>query len=341
MNLSEQMNLINKIETELPVESWTINGIHIWPLIRISLGTYLSYDEIDNSVADQHGNSAKKIAQLKALIKGQADYIRAYITDFSNNAQIKQKVDAVFLGDQVSRIYFNESWYDRFCDPFISVFKESGKKCLHMEPLHRCLTPRYAPGVFIQPQLDYLKIRSLLARSKVNNSKIKLEDFKIFQRMIETNNVNFQLSFNQLAQYAYRLRLYADFFIKIFVDVNPQIAFIVSYYGLEGMAFNLACHEMGIPSVDIQHGVQGDLHRAYGRWNKLPETGYELLPTIFWVWSEVEAKAINKWNEKVKRWHWPFIGGNPWLNLWWDDENSISELYFICPCIYIRAYYQF
>jgi hypothetical protein len=93
------------------------------------------------------------------------------------------------------------------------------------------------------------------------------------------------------------------------------------------MAFNLACREIGIPSVDIQHGVQGDLHFAYGRWDKLPKAGYELLPTIFWVWSEVEAKAINNWNEKVKKWHRPFIGGNPWLNLWWNNDNNICMYY--------------
>jgi len=37
MNLSKQMDLINRIETELPVESWIVDGIHIWPLVRIIL----------------------------------------------------------------------------------------------------------------------------------------------------------------------------------------------------------------------------------------------------------------------------------------------------------------
>jgi hypothetical protein len=327
MNLSEQMDFINKIEADFPVESWTIDGIHIWPLVRTSLGTHLAYTEIGKSIDNTQGYLPNKIAKLINLMKGHADYIRAYVSDFSNNARINQKVDAVFLGDQVSRIYFNESWYDRFCDPFIGEFKLNGKNCLHMEPLHRYLTPRYAPGVFIQPHLDYLTIKSILAFNVVNHLEIKLQDFELFQRMMEINNIDFHLSSNQLVQYTYRLRLYADFFKKILHRVSPQIGFVVCYYGLEGMAFNLACREMGIPSVDIQHGVQGDLHRAYGRWNKLPKAGYELLPTIFWVWSEVEAKAINNWNEKVKKWHRPFIGGNPWLNLWWNNDNNICMYY--------------
>ena len=64
---------------------------------------------------------------------------------------------------------------------------------------------------------------------------------------------------------------------------------------------------------------------AYGRWNKLPEAGYELLPKFFWVWSEVEAQAIDNWNRIVKQWHQPYIGGNPWLNLW-----GIMIIIFAC-----------
>jgi len=194
-----------------------------------------------------------------------------------------------------------------------------------LQPLHRYLTPRYTPSVFIQPQLDSLTIKSRLVRN--HNMSRKVDGFNEFAQLLETNNINLQFSLMHLTQYAYRLRLYANFFKKIFETISPEIGFVVSYYGLIGMAFNLACRELGIPSVDIQHGVQGDLHRAYGRWNKLPEAGYELLPTIFWVWSEDEAKAINKWNIRVKQWHRPFIGGNPWLNLWDDDNNSISAYY--------------
>jgi hypothetical protein len=298
MNLSKQMDLINRIETELPVESWIVDGIHIWPLIRITLGDYLSFTEIENSSGKKQGYFLQKISQLKSLTRGHANYIRAYITDFKNNAQIRQKVNAVFLGDQVSRVFINGTWYDRFCDPFISVFNKNGKECLHMEPLHIYFTPRYGPSVFIQPQLDYLTIKSLLVRP--HKTPIKVDGFNEFKQILKINNINLQFfSLMHLAQYACRLRLYANFFRKIFETVNPEIGFVVSYYGLIGMAFNLACRQIGIPSVDIQHGVQGDLHRAYGRWNKLPKAGYELLPTIFWVWSEVEAKAINNWNEKM------------------------------------------
>jgi hypothetical protein len=130
MNLSEQMDFINKIEADFPVESWTIDGIHIWPLVRTIIGTHLAYTEIGKSIDNTQGYLPNKIAKLINLMKGNADYIRAYVSDFSNNARINQKVDAVFLGEQVTRVGLNKFWYDRFCDPLIDEFKANGMKFL-------------------------------------------------------------------------------------------------------------------------------------------------------------------------------------------------------------------
>src|SRR4030042_1101014 len=88
-----------------------------------------------------------------------------------------------------------------------------------------------------------------------------------------------------------------------------------------------ACRNLGIVSVDIQHGLQGDLHWAYGRWNNVPETGYEVLPNLFWVWSNLEAEAIKRWNSSVSEWHQPVVGGNLFLDLWRSSENEIVKYY--------------
>jgi len=73
--------------------------------------------------------------------------------------------------------------------------------------------------------------------------------------------------------------------------------------------------------------LQGDLHWAYGRWNNVPETGYELLPRFFWVWSDLEAEAIKGWSSRVSEWHRPIVGGNLFLHLWRSSENEIVKYY--------------
>ncbi|WP_428623816.1 hypothetical protein, partial [Sedimenticola sp.] len=105
--------------------------------------------------------------------------------------------------------------------------------------------------------------------------------------------------------------------------VKPSLAFCVSYYGIEGMAFILACHREKVVSVDIQHGVQGDQHTAYASW-PAPGMGgkHQLLPDWFWVWSDWEASTIKKWVGGTN--HGYVVGGNPWLGYWHPESNEVG-----------------
>ena len=76
---------------------------------------------------------------------------------------------------------------------------------------------------------------------------------------------------------------------------RPAVGFVYAYYTHEGFAFCQACHELGITTVDVQHGGQGDLHFAYHEWSQHPPGGYGLLPRVFWTWSEREATTIRGW----------------------------------------------
>jgi hypothetical protein len=77
--------------------------------------------------------------------------------------------------------------------------------------------------------------------------------------------------------------------------------------------------------MDIQHGVQGLLHPAYGRWHSIPAKGYELLPSRFLCWSEKEATVIEEWSKKVSDWHFPVVLGNLYMNMFKDKNNPIVE----------------
>jgi len=85
---------------------------------------------------------------------------------------------------------------------------------------------------------------------------------------------------------------------------------------LTNMALIAACRRLGIRSMDVQHGVQGDLHVAYGRWVAVPSSGWELLPDRFWCWSQKETLAISRWSPPTSQHHKPVVGGNLWLQLW-------------------------
>ena len=43
---------------------------------------------------------------------------------------------------------------------------------------------------------------------------------------------------------------------------------MVCYYDFKSLALTWASNELGIKSIDFQHGVQGPYHMAYASWPK-------------------------------------------------------------------------
>jgi hypothetical protein len=97
---------------------------------------------------------------------------------------------------------------------------------------------------------------------------------------------------------------------------RPRAVFVVSYYDVTGYAFVAAAAREGIPAVDVQHGVAGELHPGYANWQRLPRGGYRLLPRWFWTWSAGDAAVIQDWGERAEPPHRAVVGGHPFLEAW-------------------------
>ena len=336
MLTSEIMDLINEVEENFPVEKWEIGNIHIWPLIRIKI----NFDLFDAYYA----NKSEKVFQVSkrtvSICLNFLQYVIANILDHDKNAQPDNPADVIFLSDGVSFTSVKGNWYERCCDPLIGLLNEQNFSVLMMTPENMYLRPRFTPSMFIQPFLDLIKIKRFLLKNTHTHHVDSLPEFKKFLEFLNSKQI--PLKFSEILPHirlqCSMIKDFADFYVRIFKKTKPRLGFCVSYYSITGMAFNLACREYHIPSIDIQHGLQGDLHVAYGRWNKLPVTGYELLPTYFWCWDEAEVVSINKWSSKVSQWHKPIMGGNLWLEGWknkkydfiaWYDRTIKARLEFL------------
>ena len=326
---SDIKEIINDVEAKFPVDKWIIDGIHIWPVIRIQLYEDLSYKLFSLESPDYLTRTTfiNRMIRILEIIKGLSKFMFAYIWDHKKNGKV-EKVDAVFLRHGIHFTKVNNYWYDRFCDPFIDYLKSKNLTSLSLTPLHGYFIPRYNSSMFIQPILDYIKIiyRFILKISHTESEQ--LLNFSDFLDYLEFKNYNTQkITLQLIRRRVFIIRLIADFFKKLLEKSKPSLGFLVSYYETTGFAYNLACREFGIPSIDIQHGVQGELHLAYGSWSNVPEKGYELLPSLFWCWSDFEANAIQKWCKKVFKWHKQIVGGNLWLNQWVDGNSKFVKHY--------------
>lgn len=328
MNAKETLALINEMESRFPVDQWQINAIHVWPIIRIQI-----FFEMRDILVGAGRRAVKGYPLLRSACLGWgvvasfARYFRAYLTDFVHNAR-PDKADVIFLGDQVSRIPLNGVWYDRLCDPVAECLRERRMTHFQLDPHHTYRVPRHGSSLFVQPSLDWVRLKSIMLRKRGGSSGESLEGFTDFVRYLDERNMPAgMVELGRLRRKVSLIRSMADYFRKILDEVKPCLGFVVEYYGQIGMAFNLACHECGIKTVEMPHGNHGEIHVAYSRWNRLPPGGYELLPSVFWCWTEVEANLIRQWSSGHAARHRPFVGGNLWLELWQRGVRDIVREY--------------
>jgi hypothetical protein len=324
---SDIVKLITDLETKYPVETWVVKGTHIWPLIRNKLYGYLFTFQVDAN--KRHSSAGSRLAQHgPAVVKGLARFAHAWASDYRHNRSPAGQVDAVFLSDGVSYAEIDGEWYEKFCDPLIERFERRHKRCFLMSPLREYYVPRHTPSMWVQPYLD-LAIAAAVAQTRLQKRRAPdLSGFRELSEELAALGLAIPLQrLLNVQEDVERVEAVAAFYSRQLRRLRPAVAFGVSYYSVEGMAFNLACHRLGITAVDIQHGAEGDLHAAYGQWRKVPVEGYALLPAVFWCWSEIEADAIRRWNAGLRNRHDVVVGGHPWLYLWQQGTAPFVEHY--------------
>lgn len=324
------MDLINEIEESYPVYQWTIDGIHIWPLFRILLSTEIAKSR-SQEIMELETEKGWKINFIKALevCESPLSFVKAYFKDYQNNVKLDRSYQVVALGYTIDRTVkvFDNKWYDTLRDPFVDKFKQSNVNTLLLElaPNNQYRIPRYSSSLFFQPVKDFIMVKKYLFPDQF---KINILEYQEVVKFITTKKVGIKVpTLKELQRQFCIIRDFSKYYKKILTKSKATLGMVVCYYGITGMAFILACKELGIPSVDIQHGIAGKLHPAYGKWNNIPMDGLELLPSYFWCWTSSDVQAIEQWNKNCILHHQPILGGNLFLEIWRKSEAEIVKYY--------------
>ena len=148
----------------------------------------------------------------------------------------------------------------------------------------------------------------ILEKRKIMNVLSKSEDF------IENIAFHFEMKktpFIPTVRHEIKVFVAAHrFFRYILSNRKIKNIFYVTYYSPTFMALNLAACKVGVRNIEIQHGLQGEIHPFYV-FNHINQCGYALLPKVFWLWSKNELK-YKKFLENSK-YHEYLIGGHPAL----------------------------
>jgi len=312
----EIFNWIVALESELPVESWKIDGICVWPLLRrdlfMALVSKVDDVKVESSTPGGHG----LIRSLHSLIRSAVSSIPLLIR--SRNEYV------VFSGARSHRIDQNNELYNRYFDPMMDYLEGRGRFAVMVEQSQRESRNYYRGDrvIFLQDYLPFARLLNWVL--SLGKTKFELSNYQTFltrlreiHSMVEINLGRWRP--DMVARKVSNLKAHAIAFRLIFWHYRVKASFGLCYYSTPMYAMNLSAARSGIVSVDMQHGSQGPLHFGYAGYQKQPEREYDLLPNVFWCWDESSAKEIEKWIRPHSRFR-AIVGGNPWLKFTHDEE---------------------
>ncbi|MEI7967443.1 MAG: hypothetical protein WCJ69_00530 [Betaproteobacteria bacterium] len=312
---SDLMRTLTAIEAGHPVRDWQVDGLPVWPLIRLRW-VFAEWARLYTGMANPVGAGTA----LRRMLVGVLEQQRARREDRNGEDRGPARRDIVFHSDGLSMARLGSTWVERFCDPLRAAADTLGLSSLCLTPLHKRHRPRAGASRWIQPGIDLSNLGGAL-RSRLWPPGAQLPALETVCSELERGGFKTtELARSRILFDAGRLLAVSNYYSRFLRRAQPRLAFVVGYYSLEGMAFVLACKRVEVRVFDLQHGVQGNMHPAYAAWPTTHNNEvHTLLPDGFWVWSDWEAATIRGWAQG--RAHQAVVGGNPWMDLWSPDSE--------------------
>lgn len=314
-SVREVVNFIEKIERELSLLNYKIDGVYFWKLIRFPI-----FDKIlaNDSVMNNSFNHKKiNIYFFMQILKQEINIVSKDALKYA------KKSDILIMKSPRKTRYDNQ-----FRDIYTYFIERELRKNTDLK------VETFEIGIQNQEIL------------KDNNSKFAMESRiiqKIKQKKLKVNinkaEKELLMKIQQSILLEYGLEIYIENFVdkvirsfkvkqnyykKLFLKTKPKTIFLVCSYGNEAMIS--AAQDLNIKVVEIQHGTMSKYHVGYdfGDMKKIPYFPDELL--LFGeYWKEITDIPLQSQNIKVIG--YPYLGEQ--LKNYKDVEKQKNTLIFL------------
>jgi len=335
VDIQKQRELLTYIYKHYDVEKWTVNGIQIWPRVRVNLFVNLSVERtnVNKQKKCKKNFIATKLHLYGIVYRLRSVYEAGIILLANDRKKIPQEEDVAIVGYHHLRNFCLPSgqYYNVYMDPIVDLCKINNWKVKYFERKifngKGFRTPEYSPSILLSIPIMFFREKAKFYRiiKKKRQVDISREYYVFCEDMIKRGiNPKYLYSEKEIIEYYYFVQFTKDYFSNAINRQTCKMGLCVDSASDVMEAFVLACRECNIPTVEIQHGVICDDHCAFANFKC--SDGYNTLPDYFFCWDNESAEIMSKWTDK-SRMHNVKISGNLWHLLWKEDKFPYKDMY--------------
>ncbi|HPS00119.1 MAG TPA: hypothetical protein PLA90_01110 [Candidatus Sumerlaeota bacterium] len=324
MNTEDFIQRFRTFESSHSVEEFEAYGFQVWPVLRSWLGFQLVFGLKAEGERKPSGGG-RFCRRFSAFLSMIGDSLRYRVLEHSSVPGLRggdnsgAALDAVILTDS-NRCFVREgSLFHYIADPVVRELERVGLKAevwdLGKEgERHRLVEPVWLRRRFAAEIRRRLSLARISGEFSVWEKRAPawFEPFGAWAGDLLGRPVKWEEVTARLRYVCLVARIFEEWLGKR----RPRFLVVDCWYGLTTMGSILAASRLGIYSLDIQHGLQGNCDFAYSTWTKVPVGRYAALPDAFWVWGRENVRNVCQHNSPN------FAGegravvcGNLWINL--------------------------
>ncbi len=284
-SLTSIFDLTTKIEQEFSVDSIQLrDGTKLWNLVRVLLCFYPWKQDTN-----------EKKSSLKTLAHMTKDGV------FPLNLFTK-KIEICGFSDTESRKLRNGKFYDIYIDPLYDVagngfwvFEWPTSEGKRRNSRRSIYSKNYVPMHIPVFSKTFFGI-GLSQMSKKRRFSIESED--VLKDVISFFCKHTAVKEDELSKHIYdaiTIFFYMKrFFVKFLRKISPKAVLIRCGYGSFHMALSQACKELGIPSIELQHGNITKYHVGYVKGSS--SDNKDCIPEYLLTYGDIFSDIIRKGN---------------------------------------------
>lgn len=317
-------------KSEFKLEEYIVHfGEESWPITRNMLWLFLINFKKKNIVEEKKIKFIFKNFDLyfKKSKRILINCWRNFIYKISKKDFLKKSKFLFFSRSVYLEKVGSEMLFDRIIDPLYmtSIFNNQSIKIYVDNPILK--------NNLIFKGLNYFPNKFYFLSELDSNEYKKLEKSGIFllKLFVELNDL-YEIEELLIKELKISIQKYliskkkSYKFLKKFTSIKK--IFLPAWYFPDMMGIIASAKQLGISTIEVQHGKQGKLQAAYSGWNYFPENGFLNMPDTFWSWGKKSIHNILR-SSPDRKFHKPVLGGYAWP-IWYktfiQNESNLDQI---------------